>query len=280
MNKKNALGRGLDALLPEGDYQGSVRDIAVTDIDINRDQPRKAFSQESLQGLADSIREVGILQPILVRQVRNRFLIIAGERRFRAAVLAGLRTVPCIQKDLDGLELRLTALIENLQREDLNPMEEAAAISALMAEGSLTQQDAAQRLGKSRPAVANLLRLLNLPASVQQLVSEGSLSEGHARVLAGLKSSSQQESLALQAISQGLSVRQLEALCQGTRQPGKKAAPAPLASELADFAQRLQRATGLRTTIQGSLQEGRIVLRYHSPDELDAFYQALEQILP
>ncbi len=280
MSRKNALGRGLDALMPQVDYQGSVRDIPITDIDINQDQPRKAFDQEAMQQLADSIREVGILQPILVQPLRGRYMIIAGERRFRAAMLAGLSTVPCIEKDMDALQKRLTALIENLQRQDLNPIEEAAAIRALMDEGQLTQQQAAQRLGKSRPAVANLLRLLALPESIQQMVVDGLLSEGHARVLAGLKSAALQQRLVQAAVSQGLSVRQLEQLSQQLSRQAPVKQLKILAPELKDFAERLQRATGLKTKVEGSLDKGRIVLSYSSADELGGLYDALERILP
>lgn len=279
MIKKNALGRGLDALMPQADYQDSVRDIPITLIDISHSQPRKAFDQAGLEQLADSIREVGVLQPILVVESAGRYRIVAGERRFRAARLAGLTFIPCMQKNFAPQEAMLAALIENLQREDLNPIEEANAIHTLMEQGGLTQQDAAQRLGKSRPAVANVLRLLSLPQAVQDLVSQGSLSEGHARVLAGLKSAAQQEALARRVVLEGLSVRTLEKLCQAPQKA--KPSPAPrLAPELSDFAERLQQATGLRARIQGNLEQGTITLRYTSAQELEGLYEALEQILP
>ena len=277
--KINALGRGLDALMPQADYQDSVRDIPITLIDISQSQPRKAFDQAGLEQLADSIREVGVLQPILVVESAGRYRIVAGERRFRAARLAGLTFVPCMQKNFAPQEAMLAALIENLQREDLNPIEEANAIHALMEQGGLTQQDAAQRLGKSRPAVANVLRLLSLPQAVQDMVSQGSLSEGHARVLAGLKSPAQQEALARRAVLEGLSVRTLEKLCQAPHEDRPRLVPR-LAPELRDFAERLQQATGLRARIQGDLEQGTITLRYTSAQELEGFYEALEQILP
>ena len=279
MIKKNALGRGLDALMPQADYQDSVRDIPITLIDISQSQPRKAFDQAGLEQLADSIREVGVLQPILVVESAGRFRIVAGERRFRAARLAGLTFVPCMQKNFAPQEAMLAALIENLQREDLNPIEEANAIHLLMAQGGLTQQDAAQRLGKSRPAVANVLRLLSLPPAVQDMVSQGSLSQGHARVLAGLKEASRQEALARRVVLEDLSVRTLEKLCQSP-QDIKPSPAARLAPELRDFAERLQRATGLRAKIQGDLRQGTITLRYTSAQELEGLYEALEQILP
>ena len=279
MMKKNALGRGLDALMPQADYQDSVRDIPVTLIDISQSQPRKAFDQAGLEQLADSIRQVGMLQPVLVVESAGRYRIVAGERRFRAARLAGLTFVPCMQKNFAPQEAMLAALIENLQREDLNPIEEANAIHLLMVQGGLTQQDAAQRLGKSRPAVANVLRLLSLPPAVQELVSQGSLSQGHARVLAGLKGAARQEALARRVVLEDLSVRTLEKLCQAP-QDIKPSPAARLAPELKDFAERLQRATGLRAKIQGDLQQGTITLRYTSAQELEGLYEALEQILP
>lgn len=277
--KKNALGRGLDALLPQADWQGAVQEIDVDRIELNPDQPRKEFEQEGLQQLADSIREVGLLQPILVTEEMGRYRIVAGERRYRAARLAGLRAVPVIEKQFSPEEVMLAALVENLQREDLNPMESAAAIRRLMDLGGLTQEEAARQLGKSRPAVANLLRLLTLPSAVQELVRANDLSEGHARVLAGVKGAARQEMLARQAVNQGLSVRALEALC---RKPEVTPHPVPAmpAPELRDFAERLQRATGVRAQITGDLKRGKLTLTYRSAQELESLYQALEQVLP
>ncbi len=279
--KKNALGRGLDALMPQMDEQLTPQEVEIDLLDINPGQPRKVFDRESLEQLADSIRELGLLQPILVRREGGRYRIIAGERRYRACRLAGLKRVPVIEKELTDEEGMLAALIENLQREDLNPMEAAAAIRQLMDSANLTQEEAAARLGKSRPAVANTLRLLSLPAKLQKLVAEGQLSEGHARVLAGLKSGALQETLAERAVREGLSVRALEALSKKAQAP---AAPRPLpprlAPELDDFAQRLQRLTGVRTSIRGTLQRGRLTLSYQSAEELESLYRALEQVLP
>lgn len=277
--KKNALGRGLDALLPQADWQGTVQEIDVDRIELNPDQPRKEFDQESLQQLADSIREVGLLQPILVTEERGRYRIVAGERRYRAARLAGLRALPAIEKQFSAEEIMLAALVENLQREDLNPMESAAAIRRLMDLGGLTQEEAARQLGKSRPAVANLLRLLTLPASVQELVRAGDLSEGHARVLAGVKGATLQEMLARQAVAQGLSVRALELLTRKPESSARSLPPLP-APELRDFAERLQRATGVRAQITGDLKRGKVTLTYRSAQELESLYQALEQVLP
>ena len=279
--KKNALGRGLDALMPQVDEQIAGQDVDINLLDINPGQPRKAFDKESLEQLADSIREVGLLQPILVQRVDGRYRIIAGERRYRACRLAGLKRVPVVEREMSNEDGMLAALIENLQREDLNPMEEAAAIRQLMDTAGLTQEEAARRLGKSRPAVANTLRLLTLPAGLQKLVLEGSISEGHARVLAGVKSAALQEQLARRAIAEGLSVRAFEALCKkaGEATP-EKPVPKRLAPELDDFARRLQRLTGVRASIKGDLNRGHVTLSYGSAEELDSLYRALEQVLP
>ncbi len=277
--KKNALGRGLDALFPQADYAGSLRDIKVTDIDLNPAQPRQEFDQQALEQLADSIREVGVLQPLLVQEENGRYRIIAGERRFRAARLAGLKTVPCIQKNLDEQEAMLAALVENLQREDLNPIDEASAIQAYMRTGGFTQEETAAKLGKSRPAVANALRLLHLPEMVRQMVAQGQLSQGHARALAGLTSSAMQQQLALRVAHEGLSVRALEDLIKRQQAAPRARRPSPLAPELRDLQERLHRATGVRTQVRGDLQRGSVSFTYRTQQELQSLYEALEGIL-
>lgn len=276
--KKMGLGRGLDALLPEADWQSSVRDIPITEIDINPDQPRKAFDEDALNELAASIREVGLLQPILVQPVKGRYQIIAGERRFRASRIAGLTHLPCIEKDFSDEERQLATLIENLQREDLNPMEEAAAIRGIMDSLKLTQEEAAQRIGRSRPALANSLRLLTLPENVADLVREGQLSEGHARALVSVKDKDKQLRLAERVIREGLSVRQLEELLRAPAKPAA-ARPAVLAPELMDFAERVRRATGLRTHITGTMKKGKLVINYSSYEELESLYALLQQVM-
>ena len=172
MASKRGLGRGLDILLPESEMPGGATEIALADIDPNPDQPRRSFEKEALETLAESIRQSGVLQPLLVSPEGARYRIVAGERRYRAARLAGLQTVPCVVRELNEQERMEAALIENLQREDLNPMEEAAGIRELMERCGYTQELAAQRVGRSRPAVANLLRLLTLPESVRQLMAQ------------------------------------------------------------------------------------------------------------
>lgn len=278
--KKTGLGRGLDVLLPESnDLNNLVSMIAITELDRNPDQPRRDFDEEALQTLADSIREAGVLQPLLVVEKNGRYRIVAGERRFRAARLAGLSEVPCIVRDFTVQEQMEAALIENIQREDLNPMEEAAAIRQLMDSCGYTQEQAAKRLGKSRPAVANMLRLLSLPEDVQALVKENRLSAGHARVLAGLEGAEIQRALAEKTLRESLSVRALEKLAAQPA-PGKKEKPAPrpLPLELQDMEKKMLETLGLRTSIRGNRKHGKITLQYYNEDELERLYQCLEML--
>jgi len=274
------LGRGLDALLPENsNTENGVSMIAMTEIDRNPDQPRREFDEEGLQALAESIRQAGVLQPLLVIEKLGRYQIVAGERRFRAAHLAGLDAVPCIVRDFTPQEQMEAALIENIQREDLNAIEEAAAVRQLMEECHYTQEQAAKRLGKSRPALANLLRLLSLPEKVQGYVIQGKLSAGHARVLAGLENADLQLGLAEMVIKEGLSVRALEKLAAKPQAPVKeKPAPRPLPLELQDMENRMQDALGVRTKIQGNRKHGKIILQYYNEDELERLYQCMEML--
>jgi ParB family chromosome partitioning protein len=276
--KKSALGRGLDALFPQDSHEGEVLQLPLSLLDPNPDQPRKAFDEESLQELAASIRKLGLLQPILASPQNGRYRIIAGERRFRAAMKADLTHVPVLVRTLPQQERRLAALIENLQREDLNAMEAAIAVRQLMDESSLTQEEAARQLGKSRPALANLLRLLQLDKKVQQMVRDGALSEGHARVLAGIPQPARQIALAEKAVAEGLSVRALEALA-GKKAGKAKPTPKSQPLEFAEFQEKLLEAVGVRAQITGSLQKGRIVLRYTSFEELEGIYAAVERLL-
>ena len=274
------LGRGLDVLLPENnDQENLVSMIDITEIDRNPDQPRREFDEEGLQALSESIRQAGVLQPLLVVAKMGRYQIVAGERRFRAARMAGLDQVPCIVRDFTPEEQMEAALIENIQREDLNPMEEAAAVRQLMDECHYTQEQAAKRLGKSRPALANLLRLLTLPEKVQEYVKTGKLSAGHARVLAGLENADLQLGLAEIVIREGLSVRALEKLAaQPIQPPQDKPAPRPLPLELMDMENRLRDVFGVRTKIQGNRKHGKIILQYCNEDELERLYQCMEML--
>ncbi len=276
--KKSALGRGLDALFPGDSHEGEVIQVSIDRLDPNPAQPRKAFDEDAIGELAESIRQLGLLQPILAAPTGDRYRIIAGERRFRAAMKAGLSAVPVLVRDFPEHQRRLAALTENLQREDLNAMEAAEAVRLLMDEGSLTQEDAAGMLGKSRPAVANLLRLLQLDPKVQDLVRSGQLSQGHARVLAGLQDAQAQQALASRAVSEGLSVRALEDLARKPL-PRRKKPAGGSAPEMADFQERLRMALGVRAQVSGSMQKGSILLRYASFEELEGIWEAVNRLL-
>ena len=279
--KSHGLGRGLDALLPEADMTAtSGQEIAIGDIDPNPDQPRRVFQEESIAQLAQSIRDQGVLQPILVVPGDNgRYRIVAGERRWRAARQAGLETVPCVVRDLDIVQQMEIALIENLQREDLNPIEVAQGIRSLMQHCGYTQEAVASRLSKSRPAVANLLRLLSLPDEIADMVRDGALSAGHARVLAGLEDDAVKLALAKQAVDSGWSVRQLEAAAAALKEdkPEKKPLPKPraLPVELSELESRVRETLGIRATLTGNAKKGKIVLQYYSQEELEHLSELL-----
>lgn len=294
MAKKMGLGRGLSAILPDVEEvvesveaapsagavivpADAVAQIPVGDIDPNRSQPRKKFDDDALLALADSIRHSGVLSPILVARDGSRYTIIAGERRWRAARLANLDTVPAIVREWDDIKRQEAALIENIQRENLNAIEEAQGINVLMSECALTQEAVAERLGKSRSAVANLLRLLNLPKKIQSAVVDGSLSAGHARVLAGIADREQQANLFAKTLQFGWSVRQLEEAAKKSPEKKEKPRPAPLPAEYEELSERLRHATGLKVTMEGTQQKGRIVLTYSGEEELQKLWDLLEQ---
>ena len=217
MAKNKGLGRGLDAIFldnavdNDGEAKNGVLSVSISQIDPKIDQPRRTFDSESLAGLADSISANGVLQPILVRKVDDRYEIIAGERRFRASKLAGLSEIPVIVLEADDLAAAKFALIENLQREDLNPYEEARAYSMLMKEYRLSQEEISLQIGKSRSAIANSLRLLDLPDEIVRMLVEGLLTAGHGRALLGLRDKSQMVPLAERCVNRNLSVRDVEA---------------------------------------------------------------------
>ena len=284
--KTRGLARGLDALLPELDTtaSGAGQEIAIGDIDPNPDQPRHTFSEESIAQLAQSIKDQGILQPILVTPVKGgRYRIVAGERRWRAAREAGLHAVPCIVREMDVVTQMEIALIENIQREDLNPVETAMGIQSLMKQCGYTQETVAQRLSKSRPAVANLLRLLTLPEDVIDMVRRNALSAGHARVLAGLDSDDVKLSLAKRSIEEGWSVRQLEnaaaLLKQSSAKLPKQEKPLHiLPAELTELENLCRETFGMRATLMGTAKKGKIVLQYYSQDELERLNEVLQQL--
>ena len=277
--KKKALGRGLEALLPDaGIGSGESRATLLLDpesIMSNPFQPRQSYDETELAALASSIRSSGLLQPLLVRRMDGGYQLIAGERRLRAARMAGLERVPALVRDASNAEMLALALIENLQRRDLGPMEKAAAFRRLATEFDLTQDELARAVGLSRPAVANFMRLVELPIAVQELLRNGSLSMGHGRALLGMEDDAACERLARRAVKRGSSVRALEeavrAASRSSRaRPGRKKTPEQLMLE-----QRLERHLGTRVRVYDNRGTGRIEIAYSSLDELDRILEII-----
>ena len=273
------LGSGLDFLYDENAADVQVKKtLRVSELEPNRDQPRKQFSDEAIQTLADSIQQYGMIQPILVRPLGLNYQIVAGERRWRAARMLGMDEVPVVIRELTDEETMAIALIENLQREDLNPIEEAAGFQSLMETYHMTQEEAASRVGKSRSAVANALRLLSLTPPVAKLVEEGKLSAGHARALLPL-SPALQENAAGAVISGGLSVRQTEALAKRLSLEKPEKAPAPKGIDYAAEAQKeLSSKLGRGVRIVTGRKKGRIELEYYGIDDLNDLLEALAML--
>lgn len=286
---RKALGRGLGALIPEGPASGPVAtadrssaaapsngtpiELPIPEIDSNPYQPRHRFDEAKLRDLADSIRVSGLLQPVLVRPSPDGrgYQLIAGERRLKAAELAGRSTVPAIVRMASRKEMLEFALVENIQREDLDPIEESHAYQRMATEFDLTQEQIATRVGKDRSTVANSLRLLNLSEPVQELLSRGSITTGHARCLLAIESPAQQEAMALEIIKQGLSVRQVEEMTAGHRQ--KRARPSGrrgrVSPALSDWEDRLRRVYGTQVRIVGGTARGRVEISYFSESDLE-----------
>ena len=249
--------------------------IKLGDIKPNATQPRTNFDEASLEDLAKSITEHGVIQPVIVRPAAKGYELVAGERRWRAARKAGLKTIPALIRNIDDRQNALFALIENVQREDLNGMEEARGIREIMDSYGLNQEDAAKAIGKSRPYVANALRLLKLPEEVQKLVEEGKLSAGHAKAIAGLKTEALQLEAAEKAVAQAWSVRQIENYTGGKAPAKKNARKKKKSREFSDMEERLSEALGTRVQIDGSARKGRISLEYYSRDELERLLEIL-----
>ncbi|MDD5225990.1 MAG: ParB/RepB/Spo0J family partition protein [Candidatus Omnitrophica bacterium] len=309
---KKALGKGLSALIPdsykehmaaaekeissvaatittepEATVQAAVfpaKDsafqlIPVSAIAPNADQPRKNFNAETIEELASSIREKGVLQPIIVkRKNEGTFEIVCGERRFRAATLCGLTEVPAIIKDIADEDFLEWALIENIQREDLNPIEEAEAYQRLVEERMISQEEVAKRVGKNRVTVTNMLRLLRLPPEIKQYLAEGRLSAGHARALLGLLSPEHQRQMAKRIVEENLSVRQVEAIVNRSNAHKRKAKSARhLSAEIVDLETRLTHFLGTQAKIypRKNQKEGRVEIQYFSLDDLDRVLQKI-----
>lgn len=274
MKKRKALGKGLSALIPDADRLDEAGDqffqCPVEAITPNPYQPRQDFLESELEDMAASVREKGIITPLLVSKTEEGYQLIAGERRWRAAQKAGLRRVPVVVREITPTEQLELALIENIHRKDLNPIEEAMAYGRLLEETGATQESLAKNLGRDRSSIANLLRLLKLPRSIQQDVIDGRLSMGHARVLAGLNTEKEQRALRETIVEKELSVRQAEALARKRKAPR----PAKRKGDDEDYyfqslADRLKRSLGTKVEVTRRGKQGRIVVYYYSDDELD-----------
>lgn len=280
MIKKSGLGKGLGALIPENEEKvdNAITEIKLTDIEPNDKQPRKEFDDSALTDLSESIKEHGVVQPIIVRRLGNGYQIIAGERRWRASRLAGVKTIPAIVKDCTNLEVMELALIENLQREDLNSIEEAQAYKSLIEEYAMTQEDIARKIGKSRPAIANSLRLLQLPNGIKDMIASGKISQGHARALLAIEGDKKQLEIAEKIIEQQLNVRQIEKLAKTEK---KKEEPKEKEDiyqiEVKQLEERLKEALGTKVTIQHKKDKGKIEIEYYSNDELDRIIELMEK---
>lgn len=283
---KKGLGRGLDALLADNEIEsssGGVTVLRLTEIEPNRGQARKVFDPSALEELASSITQHGLIQPLVVRRKPNGFYeIIAGERRWRASRAAGLKEVPVRILEADDKLAMELALVENLQREDLNPMEEAAGYKKLMDDYGLTQEQVASRVQKSRPAVTNALRLLSLGETLQKKVSSGKLSAGHARALLPLKTETLREKAAAEVESRGLSVRQTEtlvaSLLRQAEQPEKEEKKPPVVDYVREAEKALSDALGRGVKFQGGQKKGRIALEFYSADDREALMEALKHM--
>jgi ParB family chromosome partitioning protein len=289
--KGRGLGKGLEALFNDVEINANDSDRAgisdsdgilfldINDIKPNAKQPRKNFSDEKIEELAKSIEAHGIIQPIMVRQSGEGYEIIAGERRWRAARRASLKQVPCIIRELSEEQNMLVAIIENMQREDLNPMEEAEALNQMITTFGLTQEEVSRSVGKSRPYITNALRLLKLPDAIQDLVVQGELSSGHARAIIAVRDDKRQLDLANRVVKEGLSVREIENLA-GRENEGsvKKQAKSRIRNktrEIADLEEELKNTLGTKVAISYGTRKGKIEIEYYSRDELERLLELL-----
>lgn len=291
---KKGLGRGLGALITERETESNeIKEILLTDIYPNPDQPRRAFDEEKLQELADSIKEHGLLQPILVKPDGNRYHIVAGERRYRASRLAGLDRINCIVKSCTELEMTERALIENIQRDDLSPVEEGMAYARLISEYGMTQEQVAKRVGKARSTITNLLRVTQLPEEILIQISLGHLSLGHAKVLLTLDETGEQIRIAEQIIRENFSVREIENILQRGKESEnrrlessepkpdtKKKKPKQMIARdydpLNDLEEKLQSSFQTKVLIKGNQEKGKIEIEYFTKEELQRLLEKWE----
>lgn len=285
---KRALGKGLDALIqaPAGalEEKDLVLTIQLNKIQPNRDQPRKHIDETALNELAGSIREKGVIQPIILEKTGDTYAIIAGERRFRAAQLAGLAEIPALIRSFSRDDKLIVSLIENIQRENLNPIEEASAFETIIKQTGMNQDELARQVGKSRPAVANCLRLLKLPQAMQNSLKRGDISSGHARAILSVVNPADQEILFSQIIQQGISVRDAEAgadqMNKGSRGAGNLSSPQQkrVAPEIQEVEQRFIESLGTKVQLKGNLNKGKIEISYFSKEDLDRLFDLLTKV--
>jgi len=299
--RKGGLGRGLTSLIPAGAGEdpesaavAGLVEVAIETISPNPNQPRRSFDEESLEGLSDSIKELGVLQPVLVRELDDGYELIAGERRLRAAKRAGLRVIPVVIRSADDVSSLEQALVENLHRQDLNPLEEAAAYQQLIEDFSYTQEQVAQRVGRSRSAVTNLLRLFQLPPTVQRLVGEQLISAGHAKALLGHPDRSYQEALAKRTVAEGLSVRDVEQLVrerlelearldaegEPSEDTGQDASPAPTPTPLRppgllELEELLAEHLDTRVSVTMTAKRGKVQIDFANLEDLERIYRLI-----
>ena len=282
MSKKPALGKGLSSLLPAREKHESepeqlvlatIPELPVQEIQLNPNQPRREFRDVQLQELAESIRHDGIIQPLVVRRLESGYQLVAGERRLRAAKLAGLDKVPVVVQEIADDRLLEIALVENIQREDLNPIELAHAFERLSADLGLNHEDIGRRTGKDRATITNSIRLLQLPPDLQQLVADRKLSPGHARALLKLKTEEEQRNMATQAIAEGWTVRTIENAAQRPERLRKKSEPAEPDPNLKSATDELERTLGTKVRISSAKSgQGKIEIEYYNLDDLNRIY--------
>lgn len=292
-SKKGGLGRGLEALFNDqpqvaiennsvdeanGDGENIVMYIDINDIAPNRNQPRKVFDPEKINELAESILEHGIIQPLIIREVHNGYEIVAGERRWRAARTAKLKKVPCIIRDFTDEENMLIAIIENMQREDLNPIEEAEGLNQMIKTYGLTQEEVSKSVSKSRPYITNSLRLLKLPAEIRDLVSEGKISTGHARAIVNVDSKKEQAEICRKIIEKGLSVRAVEQMVKESKKEPVKKRKKVKSHEIVSVENKLKDIYGTKVNINQKGKKGKIEIEFYSTDELNRIIEMLETV--
>jgi ParB family chromosome partitioning protein len=280
--KRMALGKGLGALLPEFGQAESKTLLycGIEEITPNRSQPRKHFDESKLQELAESIKEKGILEPLIVRKMDQGYELIVGERRWRAAHKAGLREVPIVVKEVEGREALEISLIENLQREDLNPIEAAEGFKHLIEEFNISQEDLSKRIGKDRTTITNTLRLLKLPIEVRNQLLQNRITSGHARAILSLESKERQKELCALIIKKGLSVREAEAVAKRWSEKPKKTTPpakrkGDLESQLSSLQDSLRRYLGTKVQITSKDKRGKIEIEYYSHEDLERIVEAI-----